>query len=105
MRVLMLDAECLDSAVVKSLACHRWDPGSIPGVGMWQGNGHLSKAGGFPRGILFFPPRITTAGRDSSVVVMPLGMQEAPRSIPASSTFFREDLVMKIFLRPFLLFR
>ena len=36
---------------------------------------------------------------------MSLGNQEAPRSILASGTSFREDLVMKIFLRPFFLFR
>ena len=34
-------------------------------------------------------------------VAMSLGNQEAPRSILASGTSFREDLVMKIFLRPF----
>ena len=33
-----------------------------------------------------------------------LGMQVAQSSIPTSSTFFRLDLVMKIFLRPFSLF-
>ena len=32
-------------------------------------------------------------------------MQAAPSSIPASGTFFRGDLVMKTFLRPFFLFR
>ena len=31
--------------------------------------------------------------------------REAPRSILASGTSFREDLVIKIFLRPFFLFR
>ena len=36
---------------------------------------------------------------------MSLGNQGAPRSILASGTSFREDLVMKIFLRPFFLFR
>ena len=30
-----------------------------------------------------------------------LGMQAAPRSIPTSGTFFRGDLVIKTFLRPF----
>ena len=35
----------------------------------------------------------------------PLGMQAAPSSIPTSGTFFRGDLVMKTFLRPFSLFR
>ena len=34
-----------------------------------------------------------------------LGMQAAPSSIPTSGTFFRGDLFMKIFLRPFSLFR
>ena len=34
-----------------------------------------------------------------------LGMQAAPSSIPTSDTFCRGDLVMKIFLRPFSLFR
>ena len=34
-----------------------------------------------------------------------LGMQAAPSSIPTSSTFFRVNLVMKTFLRPFSLFR
>ena len=33
-----------------------------------------------------------------------LEMQATLRLIPASGTFFREDLVMKIFLRPFFLF-
>ena len=34
-----------------------------------------------------------------------LGMQAAPSLIPTSGTFFRGDLVMKTFLRPFSLFR
>ena len=34
-----------------------------------------------------------------------LGMQAAPSSIPTSGTFFRGELVMKTFLRPFSLFR
>ena len=38
-------------------------------------------------------------------VAMSLGNQEAPQSILAISTSLREDLVMKIFLRPFFLFR
>ena len=37
-------------------------------------------------------------------VAMSLGNQEAPLSILASGTSFREDLVMKLFLRPFSLF-
>ena len=36
---------------------------------------------------------------------IPLGMQAAPSSIPTSGTFFRGDLVMKKFLRPFSLVR
>ena len=35
----------------------------------------------------------------------PLGVQAAPSSILTSGKFFREDLVMKKFLRPFSLFR
>ena len=38
-------------------------------------------------------------------VAMSLRNQEALRSILASGTSFREDLVMKLFLRPFFLFR
>ena len=50
----------LDSAVVSALACHRCDPGSNPGVCMWQGSGRPSKVGGFPRVLRFPPPRMTT---------------------------------------------
>ena len=35
----------------------------------------------------------------------PLGMQASPSSIPTFGTFFRGDLAMKTFLRPFSLFR
>ena len=38
-------------------------------------------------------------------VAMSLGNQEAPRTILASGTSFHEDLVMKLFLQPFFLFR
>ena len=38
-------------------------------------------------------------------VAMLFGMQVVPRSISPSGTFIREDLVMKIFLWPFFLFR
>ena len=38
-------------------------------------------------------------------VAMSLGNQEAPGSILASGTSFREDLGMKLFIRPFFLFR
>ena len=44
-------------------------------------------------------------GSTARSVAMSLGNQEAPRSILASGTSFREDLVMKLFLRPFVLFR
>ena len=43
--------------------------------------------------------------RGSSIGSMLPGMQAAPSSIPISGTFFRGDLVMKTFLRPFSLFR
>ena len=50
----------LDSAVVKTFACHRCDWGSNSGVSMWQGSGRPSKVGGFP-GVLRFPiPLMTT---------------------------------------------
>ena len=55
-----LHSRDLDNAVVKALACHRCDPGSNPGVSMWQGKGRPSKVGGFPRGLRFPPPRMTT---------------------------------------------
>ena len=45
------------------------------------------------------------AGRYNSVGSDVAWDQEAPRSILASGTSFREDLVMKLFLRPFFLFR
>ena len=44
-------------------------------------------------------------GAIARLVAMLLGNQEAPRSILASGKSFREDLVMKLFLRPFFLFR
>ena len=47
---------------------------------------------------------LNTPGAIARSVTMSLGNQEAPRSILASGTSFREDLVMKIFLRPFFLF-
>ena len=48
---------------------------------------------------------LTLPGAIARSVAMPLGKQEALRSILASGTSFREDLVMKLFLRPFFLFR
>ena len=44
-------------------------------------------------------------GAIAQSVAMSLGNQEAPRSILTSGTSFLEDLVMKLFLRPFFLFR
>ena len=46
----------------------------------------------------------TKPGAIARSVAMSLGNQEAPRSILASGTSFREDLVIKIFLRPYFLF-
>ena len=43
--------------------------------------------------------------RCQGAVAMPLGIQAVPRSFPASGTFSREDLLMKLFLRPFFLCR
>ena len=51
-------------------------------------------------GSLRFSPGAVARSEASS-----LGMQAAPSLIPTSSTFFRGDLVMKTFLRPFSLFR
>ena len=44
-------------------------------------------------------------GAIARLVGMSLGNQEAPRLILTSGTSFREDLVMKLFLWPFFLFR
>ena len=48
---------------------------------------------------------ITLPGDMAWSVAMSLGNQGATRSILMSGISFREDLVMKIFLRPFFLFR
>ena len=55
--------------------------------------------------MLILPIRIEfTPGAIARSVAMSLGNQEATRLIFVSGTSFREDLVMKIFLRPFFLF-
>ena len=67
--------------------------------------------------LVSYPNHISLAGLTKAVnqysmepgpiarsVAISLGNQEAPRSILASGTSFREDLVMKLFLRPFFLF-
>ena len=46
-------------------------------------------------------PQREKPGAIARSVAMSLGNQEAPRSILASRTSFHEDLVMKLFLRPF----
>ena len=51
--------------------------------------------------MLFFLEPAAVARSEASL----LGMQAAPSSIPTSGTFFRGDLVIKTFLRPFSLFR
>ena len=51
-----------------------------------------------------YSPEMTLSAISRSVT-MSLGNQEAPRSTLASGTSFREDLVMKIFLSLFFLFR
>ena len=60
-------------------------------------------------GVVFGKTQVVTfqvnrLGAVTRSVPMPLEMQSVPRSTPASGIFFREDLVMKIFLRPFFLF-
>ena len=54
---------------------------------------------------IWFSYEAAEPGTIARSVVMSLGNQEAPRSILASGTSFREDLVMKILLLPFFLFR
>ena len=48
----------------------------------------------------FVKPGVVARSEESS-----LGMQAAPSSILPSGPFFRGDLVMKTFIRPFSLFR
>ena len=55
--------------------------------------------------ILFIPFYQVSPGAVARSEASSLGMQAAPSSIPTSGTFFRGDLVMKTFLRPFSLFR
>ena len=50
----------------------------------------------------YFNPWLGAVARSEACL---LGMQAAPSSIPTSGTFFCWDLVMKIFLWPFSLFR
>ena len=44
----------------KTLAYHRWAPGSVPGVGLWQGSGRPSLDGGLLWVLRFLPPLTTT---------------------------------------------
>ena len=53
----------------------------------------------------FYFPDQSKPGAVARSEVCSLGMQVAPSSIPTSGTFFRGDLVMKTFLRPFSLLR
>ena len=50
-------------------------------------------------------PPYSSLGAAARSEASSLGMQAAPSSIPMSGTFFHGDLVMKVFLRPFSLFR
>ena len=59
----------------------------------------------FTRNHMKANPDIFRPGAVARSGASPLGMQAAPSSIPTSGTFFRGDLVMKTFLRPFSLFR
>ena len=61
-----------------------------------------------PQNIFQILPNTQCIDRPSAIarsVAMSLGNQEALQLILASGTSFREDLVMKLFLRPFFLFR
>ena len=48
---------------------------------------------------MYFDSQHNQPGTLTQSVVVHLGMQAVQRWIPASGTFFREDLVMKTFLR------
>ena len=50
------------------------------------------------------PDQTAPLGAIGQVVAMLLGMQAVPRLIPTSGTFFRKNLVTKIFLWPLFLF-
>ena len=63
---------------------------------------HVNIHKGLSSGII---PLCLLPGAIARSVAMSLGNQEAPRSILMSRTSFREDSVMKLFLRPFFLFR
>ena len=39
---------------------YRWGPGSIPGIGIWQGTGRPSKIGDFLQVFRFLSPHKTT---------------------------------------------
>ena len=54
--------------------------------------------------LVFFSLFVWKPGAVARSEASSLGMQAAPSSIPTSGTFFRGDLVMKTFLRPFSLF-
>ena len=61
-----------------------------------------------PKEIKWWPNVLLYFGRPGAVArseARPLGMQAASSSFPTSGTFFRGDLVMKNFLRPFSFFR
>ena len=91
------------------------------GVGVWVGTGWLGDIVWLVDKLLAWCSQLTqeSCGSHFSISIPPwkrqgavarseacsLGMQAAPSSIPTSGTFFRGDLVMKTFLRPFSLFR
>ena len=62
---------------------------------------HLLSRHNIPSDKLFLSSFATAVAQSE---VCSLGMQAAPSSIPMSGTFFRGNLVMKTFLRPFSLF-
>ena len=94
----------LESAVVKSLACHCCDRYPFPVLECGRVVVSRPRPVVFP-GIFGFLHYVwPLPGMIARWTAMPLWVQEAPRLIPVSGTFYREDLVMKIFLRPFFLF-
>ena len=70
-------------------------------VHMWPTRSHMMNLFARDRPVHM----ITLPGAVARSEASSLGMQAAPSLIPTSDTFFRGDLVMKTFLRPFSLFR
>ena len=92
---MLEDTNSLDAAHPK---CHLWTSKEIK-RGLTLPGSHVC-----PK-LVLSTYTISLPGAEARSEACPLSMQMAPSSIPTSGTFFRGDLVMKKFLRPFSLFR